>query len=52
MKAAIHLKSDKTKPTVQVTMSNNNGHTSTNEDVTVTLVASEDILDIDGWNIK
>lgn len=43
------FKVDKTKPTVQVTMSNNNGHTSTNEDVTVTLVASEDILDIDGW---
>lgn len=40
---------DKTVPTAEITMSNNNGNTSTNKDVTVTLVASEDILDIEGW---
>ena len=40
---------DKTAPTASITMSNNNGLTSTNKDVTVTLVASEDILDIEGW---
>ena len=40
---------DQTKPTAEVTMSNNNGLTSTKDNVTVTLVASEDILDIEGW---
>ena len=40
---------DMTKPTAEITMSNNNGLTSTNQDVTVTLVASEDIADIEGW---
>lgn len=40
---------DKTAPTAEITMSNNNGNTSTNKDVTVTLTASEDILDIEGW---
>ena len=40
---------DKTAPTAEITMSNNNGNTSTNKDVTVTLNASEDILDIEGW---
>ena len=40
---------DMTKPTAEVTMSNNNGNSSTNEDVTVTLTASEDIQDIEDW---
>ena len=40
---------DKTAPAAEITMSNNSGNTSTNKDVTVTLTASEDILDIEGW---
>ena len=40
---------DITSPTAVVTYSNDNGKAMTNQDVTVTLTASEDIKDIEGW---
>ena len=40
---------DITSPTAVVTYSNDNGNAMTNQDVTVTLTASEDIKDIEGW---
>ena len=41
---------DMTSATAIVTYSNNNGAAVTKEDVTVTIVANEDIKDIPGWN--
>ena len=40
---------DKTAPEATVTLSNDNGATMTNQDVTVTLKANETIRDIEGW---
>ena len=40
---------DTVAPTATVTYSNNNGYTLTNQDVTATLTASEEIRDLDGW---
>ena len=50
--ATAHIKItniDKVAPTGSVTSSNNNGHWSTNKDVTATLVVSEPVKPIDGW---
>ena len=50
-KAEVTFTIDKTAPTAEVTFSNDNGNALTNQDVTVTLVASEPIKDIEeeGW---
>ena len=49
-KAEITFTIDKTAPTATLTYSNDNGNALTNQDVTVTLVGSEPLQDIEGWN--
>lgn len=43
---------DKTTPNAIVTTSNNNGNKQTFRDIIVTIMADEDIKEVDGWELK